>query len=109
MPNKFTLPSLGSNAPYSGTAANLNLLSNEINDANSPGNASNGWDGLTARWTWFSSNGDPDPISPGFNHQEWLVLRIAVDASPSNPIPSQNTGSVPLLQPCACVAEANRW
>lgn len=30
-----------------------------------------------ARWIWHSANGDPDPTSPGFNHDEFLVFRIA--------------------------------
>ena len=92
---------LGPNAPVSGSLADLALLSQEIVDANSGGNPSLGWVGTTpgplngsgpwglrpgigaaARWVWYSSNGDPDPTTPGFNHQEWLVFRIAVNASP---------------------------
>ncbi len=88
-------------APYTGSAADLALLTQEILDANGGGNASNGWVGLTAgpvngsapwgvlsgidlaaRWTWYSSNGDPDPTTPGFNHDEWLVFRIPVAATP---------------------------
>lgn len=88
-------------APYTGSAADLTLLTNEILDANGGGNASNGWVGLTAgpangsapwgaisgidaaaRWAWYSSNGDPDPTSPGFNHGEWLVFRIPVASAP---------------------------
>lgn len=30
-----------------------------------------------ARWIWHSANGDTDPTSPGFNHDEFLVFRIA--------------------------------
>lgn len=94
---------LGSAAPYTGSAADLLLLSNEIVDANGGGNASNGWTALTAgptnaaglwgprpnidaaaRWVWYSSNGDTDPTTPGFNHDEWLVFRIAVNATPVN-------------------------
>lgn len=93
-------------APYTGSAADLALLTNEILDANGGGNPSNGWTGLTAgpangggpwgvrpgidsaaRWVWYSSNGDPDPTTPGFNHQEWLVFRIAVNATPTVPEP----------------------
>ena len=92
---------LGSSAPYTGSAADLALLSNEIVDANGGGNASNGWVGLTsgpsngsapwgtiagidaaAKWVWYSANGDTDPTTPGFNHDEWLVFRIPVEASP---------------------------
>lgn len=93
-------------APYSGSAADLALLTQEILDANVGGNASNGWVGLTAgpvngsapwgarpgidaaaRWVWYSKSGDPDPTTPGFNHDEWLVFRIAVDATPTVPEP----------------------
>jgi hypothetical protein len=88
-------------APYSGTPDDLALLTQEINDANGGGNASSGWVGLTAgpvngsqpwgpilaidadaRWVWYSSNGDSDPTQPGFNHDEWLVFRIRVGATP---------------------------
>ena len=34
-----------------------------------------------AKWVWYSSNGDPDPTTPGFDHDEWLVFRISVAAS----------------------------
>ncbi len=92
---------LGPNAPYSGSAPDLALLTQEILDANAGGNPSNGWVGLTAgpvngappwgtrpgidaaaRWVWYSSNGDLDPTTPGFDHDEWLVFRIAVAAEP---------------------------
>jgi hypothetical protein len=101
---------LGAAAPYSGSAADLALLTTEILDANAGGNLTNGWTGLTAgpnngsapwglmanidpaaRWVWYSSNGDPDPTSPGFNHVEWLVFRIAVAATPVNPVPEPGT------------------
>lgn len=84
-------------APYTGSAADLALLTQEILDANGGGNPSNGWVGLTtgpangaapwglrpdidaaASWVWYSSNGDPDPTTPGFDHDEWLVFRISV-------------------------------
>jgi hypothetical protein len=103
---------LGSAAPYSGSAADLSLLTHEILDANAGGNPSNGWTGLTAgpangaapwgsrpsidaaaRWVWYSSNGAADPTTPGFDHDEWLVFRIAVAATPTVPEP----GSLPLL------------
>lgn len=98
---------LGSAAPYSGSSADLALLSQEIQDANGGGNPSGGWVGLTAgpsngngpwgtlagidtaaSWVWYSSNGDPDPTSPGFDHQEWLVFRIPVAATPAVPEPA---------------------
>jgi hypothetical protein len=107
-----TAPNFG--APYSGASADLTLLTREILDANAGGNPSNGWVGLTAgphngegiwsqqptistvrpnidtaaRWVWYSSNGDLDPTTPGFNHGEWLVFRIAVAATPDIPVPS---------------------
>jgi len=101
-------------APYSGSATDLSLLTDEILDANAGGNASNGWVGLTegpnngggpwglrpnidaaAKWVWYSSNGDTDPTSPGFNHDEWLVFRIAVAATPDDPTPNPNPNPAP--------------
>lgn len=98
-------------APYSGSDADLSLLSQEIQDANAGGNASQGWTALTAgpangsapwgsltgidsaaRWVWYSANGDTDPTSPGYDHGEWLVFRIAVASEPV-PLP----GTVALL------------
>lgn len=98
-------PSYG--APYSGSAADLALLTSEIQDANANLNPSVGWKGLTAgpvngsapwglrpnidaaaRWVWYSANGDPDPTTPAFDHQEWLVFRIALAATPDVPVPS---------------------
>lgn len=98
---------LGSAAPYTGSAGDLALLSQEIQDANGGGNPSGGWVGLTAgpangsgpwgtlagidasaRWVWYSSNGDPDPTTPGFDHDEWLVFRIPVAATPEVPEPA---------------------
>ncbi|GAA4415854.1 PEP-CTERM sorting domain-containing protein [Quisquiliibacterium transsilvanicum] len=97
-------------APYSGSVADLALLSQEIQDANGGGNVSQGWTGLTAgpgngsdpwgsqagidaaaRWVWYSANGDTDPTSPGFNHGEWLVFRIAVASTPTEPVPLPGT------------------
>lgn len=103
-------------APYTGSSSDLALLTQEILDANVGGNPSNGWVGLTAgpnngggpwglrpnidaaaKWVWYSSNGDLDPTSPGFNHNEWLVFRIAVASTPGNPSPdtNPNPGAVP--------------
>lgn len=99
---------LGSAAPYTGSAADLALLSQEIQDANGGGNPSGGWVALTAgpangsgawggplsgidaaaSWVWYSSNGDPDPTSPGFDHDEWLVFRIPIAATPTVPEPA---------------------
>jgi len=104
---QVTATGLGPNAPYSGSPADFSLLTHEIQDANAGGNASKGWVSLTsgpangsapwgsiggidsaAPWVWYSSNGDPDPTTPGFNHDEWLIFRIAVAATPDAPIPS---------------------
>lgn len=95
---------LGSAAPYSGSAADLALLTQEILDANgglNPSGTPSSWVAPTAGplngaapwglrpnidsaagWVWYSSNGDLDPTTPGFNHDEWLVFRIAVAATP---------------------------
>ena len=97
-------------APYTGSAPDLALLTQEILDANAGGNASQGWTGLTAgpvngsnpwglrpnidaaaRWVWYSSNGDTDPTTPGFNHDEWLVFRIAVASRPTESVPEPGT------------------
>lgn len=91
---------LGAAAPYTGSVADLTLLSSEIVDANGGGNPSGGWVGLVAgpangagpwgarpnidaaaRWSWHSANGDLDPTTPGFDHDEWLVFRIQVGAT----------------------------
>lgn len=95
---------LGSAAPYSGSATDLALLTQEILDANgglNPSGTPSSWVEPTvgplngaapwglrpnidsaARWVWYSGNGDLDPTTPGFNHDEWLVFRIAVAATP---------------------------
>lgn len=98
---------LGPAAPYSGSASDLTLLTQQIRGANSGNGPSNGWSVLTvgplngngpwgaiagidpdAKWVWYSSNGATDPTTPGFDHNEWLMFRIAVAATPDNPIPS---------------------
>lgn len=105
---------LGNAAPYTGSASDLALLSAEIQDANGGGNPSGGWVGLTegpvngggpwglrpgidaaAHWTWYSSNGDPDPTTPGFNHSEWLAFRVALAATPNVPVPDPNPRPTP--------------
>ncbi len=97
---EVTATGLGAGAPYSGSAANLMLLTTEIGKANSNLNPSGGWVGLTAgpnngggpwgtrpgidaaaKWVWYSSNGDLDPTTPGFDHDEWLIFRIQVGAT----------------------------
>lgn len=90
-------------APYTGSAADLALLSQEIQDANGGGNASNGWTNFTAgpangsspwgnmagidpaaKWVWYAGGNcnSINPTSPGCNAGEWLVFRIAVAATP---------------------------
>jgi len=106
---------LGSNAPYTGSATDLALLTTQIQLANGGGTFSNGWVGTTAgpsngagpwgarpnidaaaKWVWYSSNGDSDPTTPGYNHAEWLTFRIAVAATPTNPVPSVPDGGTTL-------------
>ncbi len=109
----------GRSAPYSGSAADLALLTQEIQDANAGGNPSLGWVGLTAggsngsspwgflsgidaaaKWTWYAGGNCNkfNPTQGGCDAGEWLVFRIAVAATPENPIPDQNgsAGTVPL-------------
>jgi hypothetical protein len=93
---------LGPAAPYTGSAADLALLTSQILVANGGTSASGGWVGTTegpvngsapwglrpnidaaAHWVWHSANGDPDPTSPGFDHDEWLIYRIAIAATPA--------------------------
>ncbi len=102
---------LGNAAPYSGSASNLGLLSQEIQDANGGGNLSNGWTSFTAggtngsgpwgtmagidtaaKWVWYGG-GDcnmGNPTLGGCDAGEWLVFRIAVAATPENPNPGGN-------------------
>jgi hypothetical protein len=101
------------NPPYDGAASSLAELTSAILDANNGANPSNGWTGLTAgpqhgsspwnivpgidteaHWVWYSSNGTPDPTSPGFDHHEYLIFRIPVAAAPVN-VPEP--GSLALL------------
>lgn len=96
-------------APYDNDAESLSELTTEIVKANAGTNPSNGWTSLTAgpgngstpwgaipgidsgaNWAWYSSNGDPDPTSPGYNHNEYLVFRIAVAAAPAS-VPEPGT------------------
>jgi hypothetical protein len=102
---------LGSAAPYDGTSASLTLLSAEIQDANGGGNPSQGWQAFTAggangagpwgtmsgidaaaRWVWYGAGNcnTTNPTNGGCDAGEWLVFRIAVAATPTDP-----TGHVP--------------
>lgn len=86
-------------APYSGTSGDFAELTSQLLLANAGNNPSGGWVATTAgdvngaspwglrpeidaaaRWSWYSSNGDTNPTSPGFNHDEYLIFRISVDA-----------------------------
>lgn len=99
---------LGQAAPYTGSAADLSLLSQEIQDANAGGNPSKGWTHFTeggangsspwgtlpdidtaAHWVWYAG-GNCDRTNPtlgGCDANEWLVFRIAVAATPTDPNP----------------------
>jgi hypothetical protein len=103
---------LGPAAPYSGSAADLDLLTQEIQDANAGGNPSNGWTAFTAggangsppwgtrpgidsaaHWVWYAGGNcsDIDPTQGGCDAGEWLVFRIAVAATPTDPNPGGGT------------------
>lgn len=105
---------LGPNAPYTGSAADLQLLSNEIQDANGGGNPSQGWRSFTAggangsspwglmsgidslaSWVWYAAGSCDrnNPTQGGCDAGEWLVFRIAVAATPDNPIPDNPISS----------------
>ena len=107
-----------SGAPYSGSAANLALLSKEIQDANAGGNPSNGWVSTTAgeangagpwgsragidaaaKWVWYNKPGAgiTNPTLGGFNHDEWLVFRVGVAATPGGPAPVPEPGTWALM------------
>jgi hypothetical protein len=103
---------LGAAAPYTSSAADLALLSQEIQDANGGGNPSNGWTNFTAgdvngsspwgprpgidaaaKWVWYAGGNcnTSNPTLGGCNADEWLVFRIAVAATPTNPNPGGGT------------------
>jgi len=105
---------LGPNAPYTGSAADLQLLSKEIQDANGGGNPSQGWRSFTAggangsspwgamagidalaSWVWYAAGScnRNNPTLGGCDAGEWLVFRIAVAATPDNPIPDNPIAS----------------
>lgn len=87
-------------APYDGTPASFAELNQQLTLANAGNNPSAGWVGTTAgnangaspwgpradidaaaRWVWYSSNGVVNPTEPGFDHDEYLIFRIAVNSS----------------------------
>lgn len=107
---------LGGTPPYAGSAADLALLTQEIQDANAGGNASNGWADFTAganngagpwglmpgidaaaKWVWYAGGNcsTANPTNGGCDAGEWLVFRIAAAATPDNPRPDSNTNNVP--------------
>jgi len=121
---QVTATGLGPNAPYTGSLSDLDLLTQQIATANSGANPSHGWTALTAgptngaapwgaiagidaaaHWVWYSSNGDPDPTSPGFDHDEWLIFRIPIAAAP---IPEPASGVLLLLGLAAIGARAHK-
>lgn len=86
-------------APYNSSAASFAELTSQLLLANAGSNPSGGWVGTTAgdangagpwyarpeidadaRWVWYSSNGDTNPTEPGYDHDEYLIFRIAVNS-----------------------------
>jgi hypothetical protein len=128
-----SLPNYG--APYTNSLADITLLTNEIIKANLgplPGhNASKGWVATSAgpvngsgpwnwrpsidaaaRWVWYDSGKYTGPFFPGYptitglNHDEWLVFRIRIGATPDQPLGTQ---SVPGPMPVLGAASAWAW
>ena len=103
---------LGSAAPYSGTLADLALLSSQIQLANTASswssftaggaNGSGPWNLMpgidaAAHWVWYAG-GNCNTVNPtlgGCNAGEWLIFRIGVAATPNVPIPPPPTTGVP--------------
>lgn len=86
-------------APLTNAAASFAELTSQLLVANAGSNPSGGWVSTTggatngaspwgtrpnidaaAQWVWYNSNGSSNPTSGGFNHDEYLIFRIAVDA-----------------------------
>jgi hypothetical protein len=86
-------------APLTNSAASFAELTSQLLVANAGSNPSGGWVSTTggatngaspwgtrpnidaaAQWVWYNSNGSSNPTSGGFNHDEYLIFRIAVDA-----------------------------
>ena len=115
----------------------LNELTKQITLANDGSNASLGWVNTTvgpvnggspwskvpqidasAYWTWYDSYKDkstnPNPPIPfkGFNHDEYLIFRIAVNASPAptpTPIPIPTQPPSTPVPPSSSVPEPATW
>jgi hypothetical protein len=89
-------------APYSSSVADFTELNNELFKANAGTNPSGGWVGATAggsngsgpwglrpgidaeaKWVWYDAKKDgSNPTIGGYNHDEYLIFRIAVDSKP---------------------------
>jgi hypothetical protein len=86
-------------APYAGAPGDFAELTSQLLLANAGTNPSNGWVATTAGnangaspwglrpeidagayWSWYNSNGSANPTDGGFNHHEYLIFRISVDA-----------------------------
>jgi hypothetical protein len=86
-------------APYTNSASDFAELTSQLLLANSGTNPSNGWVATTAGnangaspwglrpeidanayWSWYNSNGSVNPTDGGFDHNEYLIFRISVDA-----------------------------
>ena len=88
-------------APYGNTPSNFAELNSQLVLANAGANPSHGWVGTTAgdangaapwglrpdidasaHWVWYDNNGSANPTIGGHNHDEYLVFRIPVGATP---------------------------
>ncbi len=86
-------------APFNNSAASFSELTSQLVLANAGTNPSGGWVATTAgdangaspwgtrpnidaaaQWVWYNSNGSSNPTIGGYNHNEYLIFRIAVDA-----------------------------
>jgi hypothetical protein len=88
-------------APYTNSASAFAELNTQLALANAGNNPSNGWTNTTAgsangagpwgsrpnidaaaRWSWYNSNNSANPTLGGYNHDEYLIFRISVGATP---------------------------
>ena len=103
--SQWQVTATGLNKGTSDPQPTLAELTTQIGLANGGLNSSGGWVATTAggangvapwgtrpgidaaaRWTWYNSGQDPSPNAPfnGFNHDEYLIFRIAVNAKPTD-------------------------